>query len=107
MREVIERYPEYQQTPYGLERLILDLRDDDGVQHAADTIGISRSTVSYWLKKLAAFRMFPAQDRTAILMLLQEVASTGGIDTAATLVAIDPKTLTRAFTDLQPQTEAA
>jgi hypothetical protein len=97
MRKVIERYSEYEQSPSGLEALIMDLRRDHGIMGAAEILCISRSTVTYWLRKLQTFRQFAGQSPQKILELLKEKADRDGVDTAAKLIAVDPKTLSRAF----------
>jgi len=107
MREVISRYVEYEQTPSGLEALIHDLRREQGATDAAATLGISRSTVSYWLRKLASFRLFAGQDPEQILQILWETSETEDLDYASRLVGVDPKTLDRAFGRMTPVMQKA
>lgn len=107
MRQVIARYPEYQQTPSGLEALIRDLRSEHGITGAAEILGFSRSTIGYWLKKLSTFRLFPAQSSDGILEILLASAERDGMDHAASLVHVDPKTLGQALARYQQRRQGA
>lgn len=93
MRDVIKKYPEYAQTPAGLESLIRDLRQELGITGAASKLGYSRSTVNYWLRKLSYYRQFPGQHPEGILEILSDLAEEDGVECAARLIKVDPKTL--------------
>lgn len=100
MRKVISDFPDYEQSPNGLEALIMDLKKEHGVTDAAKILGISRSTVTYWLRKLSFFRMFAGQSPEQILSILKKISDEQGIADAAKMIAVDPKTLQRAFDKL-------
>jgi hypothetical protein len=97
MRATIARYSTYEQSPQGLHALIQDLRNEHGIVGAAEILGFSRSTISYWLRKLDIFRLFAGQSPDAILTILRGVAESQGIEHAASLIAVDVETLKRAF----------
>jgi hypothetical protein len=97
MREAISKFADYDQSPQGLESLIHDLKREHGVIGAAQVLVVSRSTIAYWLRKLASFRTFAGQTPESILAILAEKADRDGIDEAAKLIAVDPKTLQRAI----------
>jgi len=99
MRARIAAFPMYNQSPNGLERLILDLRKEHGITGAAEVLGISRSTVSYWLRKLSFYRQFPGQSPSMILAQLKTIAQYQGLPAAAKLIQVDPKTLHREFVE--------
>lgn len=101
MREVIGRFTDYDQSPSGLEALILDLKKEHGVTGAAQVLEVSRSTVSYWSRKLAFFRQFAGQTPDQILSILANVADENGLDVAAKLIYVSPKTLERAISKIQ------
>jgi hypothetical protein len=73
MRATIARYSTYEQSPQGLHALIQDLRNEHGIVGAAEILGFSRSTISYWLRKLDIFRLFAGQSPDAILTILRGV----------------------------------
>lgn len=102
MRAVIARFPDYEQSPAGLEALILSLKKDEGVTGAARTLNVSRSTISYWLKKMACFRNFAGQSPEEILSILADVAQGQDITAAAALIGVDPKTLLRSLNERLP-----
>ncbi len=106
MRDVIARFPDYDQSPSGLETLIIDLKHEHGIMGAADLLGYSRSTVSYWLRKLQASRQFAGQPPETVLSILQDVAAHRGLEAAAKLIQVDPKTLQRAFEERDTDTQA-
>jgi len=105
MRSVAARFPSYEQSPSGLEDLILTLKKEQGVGGAAKVLGISRSTVSYWQRKLEFYRQFAGQSPQDILAILARIADDRGLDEAAKLIAVDPKTLQRAIANI-PRNEA-
>jgi len=98
MRSVASRFPAYEQSPGGLESLILTLKREQGVTGAAKVLGISRSTVSYWLRKLEFYRQFAGQSPEDILAILARIADEQGLEQSAKLIGVDAKTLSRAFT---------
>lgn len=100
MRTVVAHFPDYEQSPSGLESLIMDLKKENGIVGAAGILGISRSTVSYWLRKLQCFRQFAGQPPEVILRILYDVAEEQDTVAAASLIAVDPKTLLRAFSEM-------
>jgi hypothetical protein len=100
MRAVIARFPDYDQSPAGLEALIMTLKEDQGIIGAANVLGFSRSTISYWLRKLAFFRQFAGQSPEALLRILADIADEQGLDVAAKLICVDPKTLNKAISKL-------
>jgi len=106
MRIVTIRFPNYEQSPSGLEMLIMNLKYDQGVTGAAKTLGISRSTVSYWLRKLMLFRQFAGQPPEAILTMLSDVVRETSVSEAAKLIEMNPKTLQRALNEFNQQTAA-
>lgn len=97
MRETIALYPQYDQSPNGLEMLIRDLKKENGIQGTAEILEYSRSTVSYWLRKLSAFRNFAGQSADTILRILYWVSKEQSVEYAADLVAVSPTTLERSF----------
>jgi hypothetical protein len=109
MRTTITAHQGYAQSPAGLEKLILELKEEHGIGGAAEILGFSRSTVTYWLRKLAGFRAFAGQSPEAILGILHGIAQDPdrGINTAASLVGVDPKTLQRAFDKMDYPTQQA
>ncbi len=107
MREKVALYPEYEQSPSGLETLIIDLKVRLGVDGTAEELHLSRSTVSYWLRKLQSFRHFAGQSPEQIMALLSEVADQQGIRAAALMIQVDPKTLKRALEKNSPTEQAA
>jgi len=105
MRSVVERFPQYEQSPRGLEALLNDLREEHGNTGAAEIIGYSRSTITNWLKKLSCFRRFAGQTPDVILRTLKRVSDDHGTDHAASLIAVDPKTLRQAFEKFDEEPE--
>jgi hypothetical protein len=105
MREIIARFPTYDQSPAGLEALIRELKkpENGGLQSASRILGISRSTISYWEKKLSFYRQFAGQTPEAILDMLAGIAEREGIDAAAKLIQVNPKTLQLSFNQRQPK----
>ncbi len=97
MRAVAAKFPDYDQSPNGLEALILHIKEEQGVTGSARALGISRSTVSYWLRKLEFYRQFAGQSPEEILVILAEIADERGLKEAAKLIQVDPKTLGRAI----------
>jgi DNA-binding transcriptional LysR family regulator len=107
MRDKVALFPEYEQSPSGLEMLLRDLKKNYGIQGTADKLKLSRSTISYWIRKLVLFRNFAGQSTETILRLLHDVAQCQGVEYAASLVDVSPVTLSRSFERLDEPEVAA
>ncbi len=104
MRNVIERFPSYDRSPAGLKALILDLKADAGITIAAEDLGVSRSTATYWLKKCTAIvHTFPGQTPSSVLRILAAVSDHQGPEYAAGLIEMNPRTLGLAIDELNAQ----